>query len=208
MKKTQSGFTLIELMVVIGIIGLLAAALLPAILENKVDANKAADEANLRWHYQAITRYENRYKRYPPGGGCKFIIGPWVSQVVEATPQNLDRYFSAQEKDQHKFELSDQGVANIWKRIEDVTSQDTNFAGRAKEHMRGMVSGNEIWMATDNEFGGTYPDGSIVVLNGDGSTRQFLRDRELKDYIDLDDKSAYVKVGPESPHPGLQKLAY
>ena len=202
MKNSQQGFTLIELLVVIGIISLLAVALLPQVIEGKTAANMAADEANLRWHYQTFLNYKNKMKRYPKGGGHQFILRPWVEGMVEHTEQNFDRYFSPQEEgDERKDELKETlGVENIWKSVDDLSSEDTHYAGRAVEHKRRMFSGKEIWMATDNEFGSTYPDGTIIVLMGDGATRQLQRAKELKEWgpEDVDEEFTF-EVGPNSP---------
>ena len=209
MKNPQQGFTLIELLVVIGIISLLAVALLPQVIEGKTAANMAADEANLRWHYQTFMNYKNKMKRYPKGGGHVFILRPWVEGMVEHTEQNFDRYFSPQEEgDERKDELKEEiGVESIWKSVDDLTSEDTHYAGRATEHKRRMFSGKEIWMATDNEFGNTYPDGTIIVLMGDGATRQLQRAKELKEFFPEDvDEEFTFEVGPNSPHQGLAKL--
>lgn len=209
MKKSQQGFTLIELLVVIGIISLLAVALLPQVIEGRTAANMAVDEANLRWHYQTFMNYKNKMTYYPRGGGHRFILRPWVEGMVEHTNQNFDRYFSPQEDgDERRYELKESvGVENIWKTMDELTTEDTHFAGRASEHKRRMFSGKEIWMATDNEFGNTYADGTVIVLMGDGATRKLLRIKELKDFFPEDvDEEFEFEVGPNSPHKGLAKL--
>jgi prepilin-type N-terminal cleavage/methylation domain-containing protein/prepilin-type processing-associated H-X9-DG protein len=59
------GFTLVELLVVIGIIAVLISILLPAISRAKAQANATACAANLRSLGQAIKIYETEFGTYP-----------------------------------------------------------------------------------------------------------------------------------------------
>jgi prepilin-type N-terminal cleavage/methylation domain-containing protein/prepilin-type processing-associated H-X9-DG protein len=60
-----AGFTLVELLVVIGIVAVLIGILLPVISKAKVSANTAACAANLRSIGQALRAYETEFGTYP-----------------------------------------------------------------------------------------------------------------------------------------------
>lgn len=47
-QKNKSGFTLLELLIVIAVIGLLVSIALPALLRSRVNANEASVKANLQ----------------------------------------------------------------------------------------------------------------------------------------------------------------
>lgn len=209
-KNTRSGFTLIELLVVIGIISLLAVVLLPNIIGGKEKANKLADAANLRWHYQVLTELRDQ-KKLPVRGGCRFVLAPWYRGIVEKTEANLNRYFNpAQSVEDSKVkELLEIGVAKIWPREEAITSLDTHYAGRSEKFFVGMLSGNEAWLADDCELAMPFPSGSIHVLYGDGNVKELLADPDLLKYgWKLEDvkEGKLFDVGPSSPHPDLKKL--
>ena len=210
MKRLQAGFTLIELLVVIGIIGLLAAAFLPDIIGSRLTANIAADSANLSKHYSWLTNYKTRLKHYPTEGGHKFVLDTWVKGVVEHTPQNIQYYFTPgiRESDPHYLELSKADADTIWPDLRSVTSMDTDYAGRAKEFLKGNIeSGKEAWIANDNENGWAFADGSVNILFGDGSVRTLNFAEDLKEKYGWPNLETVMPTfGPDSPVPELKKL--
>lgn len=64
-RHTQMGFSLVELLVVIGIITLLIAILLPVITRAREHGNRVKCAANLRSIGQALTMYTQQYGHYP-----------------------------------------------------------------------------------------------------------------------------------------------
>ena len=65
MKKTNAGFTLVEIMIVVLIIALLASIAIPNILRARVNANDSSAQASLRAIATAMETYLSTNNVYP-----------------------------------------------------------------------------------------------------------------------------------------------
>jgi prepilin-type N-terminal cleavage/methylation domain-containing protein len=198
------GFTLIELLVVIAIIGLLSAALLPAVFGATTAANKTAVEGNLTFHYQSLLAYKAKYGNYPTTGGVEFVVEPWIKKVVERTQKNFDKYWSpALKADPRKIELAEIGdYDEVWKTKNDVSREDTHYAGPDRRKVTNMVSGKSSLMASHCIYAPALSDGTTVVLTGDGNkVSVFAEDIGFDPEVD-----GVVPIGDESSNEFLQQL--
>ncbi|HMO26374.1 MAG TPA: type II secretion system protein [Tepidisphaeraceae bacterium] len=98
---TRKGFTLVELLVVIGIIAVLVSMLLPTLARTRESANRAVCLSNIRTLLQAIYTYADMYKGQVPLGNLGtikqlsysiFIDGQVHSSAPAPTPDQLRQY--------------------------------------------------------------------------------------------------------------------
>ncbi len=81
MQKKLRGFTLIELMVVIGIVAILISLLLPAIQQAREAARRTQCRNNLMQLGIALRSYEDSHRVLPPG--CVSPTGPVLTRSAD-----------------------------------------------------------------------------------------------------------------------------
>ncbi len=206
----SAGFTLIELLVVIGILALLSGVLYASLSQGNQAAERFADQANLRWHYQVFTDYHTSHgHKLPPGTGHRFVLEPWVSRSVQRTPENFERYWTPGLPSPRREALELLDMEKVWDDRSALDSDDTQYAGPSAELKQQRLFGNETLplMANDNEHGPAFLDHTINVLMGGGQVRTLVLDPNLiREGFDPSVAGATFPVGAGSPHEVLSRL--
>jgi type IV pilus assembly protein PilA len=101
MKKMQQGFTLIELMIVVAIIGILAAIAIPA-YQDYIIRSQVSEGANLiDGTKSSIADFYNNYGRMPSNqvsaglAGAASLSGKYVASVTYTSPGSITALFSS-----------------------------------------------------------------------------------------------------------------
>jgi len=91
-KKNKKGFSLVELIVVIAILGILAAIVVPRIAGQQDTARRIADEATLRTVRGAVAMFHAEHGRFPRGTGFPYpttSTSQNYNALAQATNDNL-----------------------------------------------------------------------------------------------------------------------
>lgn len=214
MQRTDSGQSRFEWCVLVACFVVMTACAVPMASRASARANASQDAMQLRTHYTWLQVYKLKHRRALPNvGGHKFVLATWTSKVFDHTTENLDLYFSPglRDLDRH-YQETRRLLANgeePWPDASMVTTRDTHYVGRGRSWLRtAEASPQEAWMATDNEDGWVFADGSINVLSASGAVRTYTYD-DLAARCELgafDPGVALVTHGMDSPLPEAQKL--
>lgn len=212
MRTDRRAFTLIELLAVILILGILAAALLPQIGPAIDRANVTACQQNMRKIYEGLIVHNQKYEDLPQQSGVKFFASLISRKVWENTEKNAKLLTCPGVKPSSLPGLQGLPPTEWFSDLDIVDGSFSAYAGRDLKNAplrKFPGSGKEPLIADDNNSDGDFPemnhDTTTVVLFADASIQTYEL-VELQEEGLLDVEEEVLLVGPDSPVEALQKL--
>lgn len=97
-RVARFGFTLLEMMVVIMIIGILSTALIVQLPEMIDNSKLTASEANMKNIFLSMQIYQQNHNgNWPRANGIRFLLTPWKEKMIEHTEAKANMFFSPAE---------------------------------------------------------------------------------------------------------------
>ncbi|OHB74694.1 MAG: hypothetical protein A2Z34_07350 [Planctomycetes bacterium RBG_16_59_8] len=164
MRQKASGFTMVELLVVIMIIGILMAILLPSLIGGGEAAKIAACGNNLKQLHGLALIYATKYRSMPPGTGSTFWIGlsEGPRKVVKGIDGEKNPLFSCQ-LEAIDNDCDYRGPRDSWSKLE--TSRNVENVACDKDGKHGAGNGGNI----------VRIDGSVTLVTDESEWQETIK---------------------------------
>ncbi len=125
--KNERGFTLLELMIVMSIIGILAAIAIPSFVQNVRHAKEAVLREDLQTMRSAIDSYTYDKQKAPQTGDDLVTSGYLKAMPKDPMTQRTDTWTFDQGSNLTTVDETQSGIDNVHSGAQEVSTEGTSY---------------------------------------------------------------------------------